>query len=203
MPVSEADWDARYAASERVWSGRPNGALVAEATDLAPGTALDVGCGEGADAVWLAQRGWQVTGLDISGVALERARGWASENGVELTLLKSGLVEAELPAGAFDLVTALYPPLPRTPDSQAERALLSAVAPGGTLLYVHHTPQPHVGAGHHGPDLSKLIAPETIKPLLGTDWVIETDEVRERSVPAGAGAHHRTDTILRIRRLVD
>lgn len=198
--MSEAEWDARYAASERVWSGAPNGALVAEVTGMATGTALDVGCGEGADAVWLAQQGWQVTGLDVSGVALERARAWASDNGVEVTLLKSGLVEAELAPGSFDLVLAMYPPLPRTDNSEAEQALLAAVAPGGTLLYAHHTPQPHHGEGHHGPDLSKLIAPETIKPLLGDGWTIEVDEVRERAVPEGAGSHHREDAILRVRR---
>lgn len=201
MGVSEAEWDARYAASERIWSGEPNCALVAEATILTPGTALDVGCGEGADAVWLAQRGWQVTGLDVSGVALDRARAWAERNGVQIEWLKSGLVEADLPDGGFDLVAVLYPPLPRTPDSAAERALLAAVAPGGTLLYVHHTPQPHSGHEHHGPDLSTLIAPETIKPLLDASWLIEVDEVRPRSVAAGAGSHHREDAILRVRRL--
>lgn len=69
----EAFWNARYSEKERIWSGRPNPQLVAEAAGLAPGTALDVGCGEGADALWLAARGWQVTGVDISTVALARA----------------------------------------------------------------------------------------------------------------------------------
>src|SRR5258705_2397341 len=70
-----AEWDARY--SERdgtMWSGRPNGRLVAEADGLTPGRALDVGCGEGADAIWLARRGWTVTAIDISHVAVSPAR---------------------------------------------------------------------------------------------------------------------------------
>lgn len=146
--VNEQDWDERYASAERIWSGQPNAALVAEVADLTPGTALDVGCGEGADAVWLAQRGWQVTGLDISGVALDRGRAWASENGVEVTWLKSGLLEAGLAAGSFDLVVVMYPPLPRTPDAVVERALADLVAPGGRLLVVHHALHPDGGHGH-------------------------------------------------------
>src|ERR687885_1951411 len=69
------EWDARYRERDgAMWSGRPNGRLVAEVASLAPGRALDVGCGEGADAIWLAQRGWTVTAVDISDVALGRAR---------------------------------------------------------------------------------------------------------------------------------
>lgn len=80
-----AEWDERYGAAERVWSGEPNGALVAEVADLEPGRVLDVGCGEGADAVWLARRGRQVTGLDVSGIALVRAERHAGEAGVDVT----------------------------------------------------------------------------------------------------------------------
>src|SRR5262252_6672378 len=70
-----AEWDARYNEGDGArWSGRPNGRLRAEVTGLAPGRALDVGCGEGADAIWLARRGWTVTAIDISDVALTRAR---------------------------------------------------------------------------------------------------------------------------------
>src|SRR5690606_20979365 len=83
---SGAGWDRRYAQRPQRWSGHPNATLVAEVADLAPGTALDVGCGEGADAVWLAQRGWRVTGLDVSAVALERAARAAQDAGVEIEL---------------------------------------------------------------------------------------------------------------------
>src|SRR4051812_25376983 len=81
--AGQAEWDARYGEpGDALWSGRPNGRLVAELADLAPGRALDVGCGEGADAIWLAQRGWTVTAIDVSDVAVGRARANAERLGV-------------------------------------------------------------------------------------------------------------------------
>lgn len=135
-----AEWDERYAGAQQVWSGRPNGALVAEVAGLEPGRALDVGCGEGADAIWLATHGWQVTALDASGVALQRAALHAEQAGAHVQWRHAGLLDAGLPPAAFDLVAALYPALRRTDpdDDAAERALLAALAPGGTLLVVHH-----------------------------------------------------------------
>src|SRR6476620_8260573 len=107
---SEADeWDARYSERDRVWSGEPNGALVDEMTGARPGRALDVGCGEGADALWLARQGWAVTALDISQIAVHRARAHADRENVDITWVLSGLLDAELPAGGFDLVSAQYP----------------------------------------------------------------------------------------------
>lgn len=209
MDDQEQQWDERYAASERVWSGRPNAALVHEVTDLAPGSALDVGCGEGADAVWLARQGWRVTALDVSGVALDRARAWADQNDVSVTWVKDGLLEASLAPGSFDLVAVFYPPLPRTPGATAERALADLVAPGGRLLVVHHEPpapgEHHQGHGHgdgerHGPDFAAMLAPASVLPVLGDGWTIEVDEARERAVEAGAGAHHIRDVVLRARR---
>lgn len=105
----EEFWDARYAESDRIWSGRPNAALVREASDLAPGRALDLGCGEGADALWLAERGWEVTAVDISRVALDRAAGHAAATTVadRITWQHCDLGTA-FPAGTFDLVTAQF-----------------------------------------------------------------------------------------------
>ncbi|RKS74118.1 methyltransferase family protein [Motilibacter peucedani] len=198
-----AEWDERYSAAERVWSGEPNGALVAEVSDLAPGRALDVGCGEGADAVWLARRGWQVTALDVSGIALERARRHAEEAGVEVEWVHAGLVEAGLPAGGFELVSAQYAVLLKTPGAVAERALADLVAPGGTLLVVHHDIEhshDH-GHGHDGgfdPELYAL--PADVAGVLGEEWVVEVDERRPRVVSGGSGAHHVQDLVLRARR---
>ena len=197
-PWTEKEWDERYAGAEQVWSGEPNGALVAEVSGLPPGRALDVGCGEGADALWLAGRGWDVTALDVSRVALERARQAADRAGVQVTWVHAGLVEAALPAGAYDLVSAQYPALLRTPERAAEHALLGAVAPGGTLLVVHHDVQ---DGQAHGFDPADYVLPAVVAELLDGGWQVEVDERRDRHVTGGAGAHHVADLVLRVRRL--
>lgn len=214
-----AEWDDRYGASQQVWSGQPNGVLVAEAGGLAPGRALDVGCGEGADAVWLAGRGWQVTAVDVSHVALDRAERHAQDAGVVVTWLHAGLVEAGLPPGAFDLVSAQYPVLRRTACAVAERLLADLVAPGGTLLVVHHALAPHGGGDHHtdhghepggrdgagqhdhrhegGFDPEQYVMPADVAAVLGDDWRVEVDERRPRTIQGGGGAHHAQDLVLR------
>jgi SAM-dependent methyltransferase len=196
-----AEWDERYASMERVWSGQPNGALLAEVAELRPGRVLDVGCGEGADAVWLARQGWEVTALDVSRVALERAALHAREAGVQVRWVHAGLVEAQLPAGAFELVSAQYPALRRTPGDDAERALLAAVAPGGTLLVVHHADFDVEQAKDHGFDPADYVSPADVAAVLGADWQVDVDERRPRTVSGGAGARHTHDLVLKARRL--
>lgn len=194
-----AEWDERYSTADQVWSGEPNGALVAEVADLRPGRALDVGCGEGADAVWLARRGWQVTAIDVSQVALKRAERHARDNGVDVSWVHAGLVEAQLPAGGFDLVSAQYAALRKTPDAIAEHTLLGLVAPGGTLLVVHHAIDPeHAHECAFDPALYAL--PADVAALLSEGWKVEVDERRPRSVRGGAGAGHAEDFVLRARR---
>ncbi len=195
----EVDFDALYA-GEPVWSGEPNGALVDEMADAEPGRALDVGCGEGADAVWLAQRGWQVTALDIAAAALERAEQHARRAGVQVRWLHRGLLEAPLERESFDLVSAQYPALRHTPDDAAIRALLSLVAPGGTLLVVHHADIDLDEARAHGVDPALYVSPEDVHAALDENWVVLVDERRPRHIRSGAGAHHTHDQVLRARR---
>lgn len=195
-----AEWDSRYAETEQIWSGCPNGALVAEVGGRPRGRALDVGCGEGADAVWLAGEGWDVTALDVSSVALERAAARAEQAGAEVRWVRAGLLEARLEPASFDLVSAQYPALLRTADRAAERSLLSLVAPGGMLLVVHHVlDELHAGASGFDPD--DYVRPGDVVELLDEDWELEVHETRERSVTGGAGAHHQADVVVRARRL--
>jgi len=195
-------WDMRYAESEQLWSGQPNGALLTEVAAMSPGRALDVGCGEGAGAIWLASNGWDVIALDVSRVALDRAASHARDADVTVEWVHAGLLEAAVPQGSFDLVSAQYPALRRTPDAAAERALLAAVAPGGCLLVVHHAGmESHPG---HDPDFdpADYVWPRMVAALLDEDWAVEVDEQRPRAVPeAGAGAGHTDDIVLRARRL--
>lgn len=200
MTGEAAEWDARYGEEDRVWSGEPNGTLVRETADERPGRALDVGCGEGADAVWLARQGWEVTALDVSRVALDRAAAHAAEEGVDITWMASGLLDADLPPGGFDLVSAQYPALRATPDGAAERVLIEAVAPGGILLVVHHDMRDEAEARAHGFDPDDWVQPGDVAARLGDDWEVVVSEVRARSVNGGAGAHHTHDVVLRAHR---
>ncbi|MFC1436786.1 class I SAM-dependent methyltransferase [Streptacidiphilus sp. N1-10] len=201
-PEVQAQWDQRYATQDRLWSGRPNGALVTEIAGLTPGRVLDVGCGEGADAIWLAEAGWEVTAVEVSAVALERAAGHARDAGVAVHWVHATLEGAQLPPASFDVVSAQYPALLRTPDAAAERALLAAVAPGGLLLLVHHAGMESQEVREDGFNPADYVWPSMVAALLDEDWTVELDEQRPRLAPEhGAGAHHAEDLVLRARRL--
>lgn len=177
----QPSWEERYAGKPAVWSGNPNPQLVSEVTGLVAGSALDVGSGEGADAIWLAQQGWQVTGLDFSTVALERSASHAAAAGVgEATSWRHADIRTWEPGvERWDLVTSQFMHQPFGGMAPIVRTLASAVAEGGLLLIV----------GHHPGDLETglrwsigeaLFTPEQILPDLDPDaWDI-TAEVRSR-----------------------
>jgi len=183
--MGEDFWDARYRSSPALWSGHANPQLVAEAAGLTPGAALDVGCGEGADAIWLAEHGWQVTAVDLSSVALERGAAQASEVGSavadRITWLHADLTEWVPGAATYDLVSAQFLHLPRDQREPIHRRIAQSVAPGGILLVV----------GHHVSDLQTTIArPQAAElffapgevgaSLVADAWVVLVDEDRPR-----------------------
>ncbi|MEU7370480.1 class I SAM-dependent methyltransferase [Streptomyces hygroscopicus] len=146
-------WDERYTGQENVWSGKPNPQLVAEVAGLTPGTALDVGCGEGGDVIWLAQQGWTVTGADFSANGLARAARHAAQAGIA-DRVDWWQVDARAFAAdgrSYDLVTSHYLHPPNGGMVEVTRRLADAVAPGGHLLVVGHAPSmdlPQLTASH-------------------------------------------------------
>lgn len=214
-------WEQRYGEADRVWSGKVNTALAAVAKDLAPGRSLDLGCGEGGDVLWLAERGWLATGIDLSQTAVARGRTEAAARGVEATFIAAdlgdwigdpeGIDGADEP---FDLVTASFLQSPaHLPRPEALRAAAARVAPGGSLVLVSHGAPPswaqaeHSGSSgahqHHGPGYFPTPEAELADLALDTAaWRIDVSEIREREAvgPEGvAGTHFDTVVVARRR----
>ncbi|MBM7507422.1 SAM-dependent methyltransferase [Nocardioides salarius] len=190
-------WDERYAEKGAIWSGRVNPRLVEQAGDLEPGTALDVGCGEGGDALWLAARGWRVTGIDVSQVALDRAAARAAEEGLEVDLRQVDLLDEPVPGGPYDLVSVFFLHVPRPVFDALYAALAATVAPGGSLLVVgHHPDDEHTGVRRpHGEDL--LFGPDRVTALLDdTEWELRTAEAPTRSQDLDGRPVTVTDTVV-------
>lgn len=187
----KAYWEERYRGHGGSRRARPNPQLLVEVADLAPGTALDAGCGEGADAVWLASHGWKVTAVDIARGALRRAREHVDALGGDLAD-RIEWVAADLddwlPTGrGFDLVSTHYV---HTPGPRAElyRRLAASVAPGGTLLIVGHDPSDHDDTSAHAPAPGSLVTPAEIAASLDPDgWDVDVAETRSRQVTGHDG----------------
>ncbi|VEG58053.1 type 11 methyltransferase [Mycolicibacterium aurum] len=196
------EWDQRYTTwADQVPDSAPNEVLIGHAGALDAGAALDIGCGMGADAVWLATAGWTVTALDVSQVALDHAAARASRAGVRVDWVCTRLEDFSLPPTGFDLVTAHYPALRSSPGRDAERALLATVAPGGTLLVVHHADVEVERAKAHGFDPADYVLHDDIVAVLGEDWDVTVEKRRARDVPAGLDGQHTHDDVVRARRL--
>ena len=197
-----AEWDARYRERDRaMWSGRPNGRLVAEVATLSPGRALDVGCGEGADAIWLGQRGWRVTAIDISEVAICRARDASQPAGAFVEWICGDALETRFRARSFDLVSMQYPALPKVAGEAAVRTLLDTVRPGGLLLAVYHDLDDEHRAHllSRGVDPADYVGADDLGRLLGDDFTVELYAVEPR-IDAPPGSPHIADVVLRARR---
>jgi SAM-dependent methyltransferase len=203
----EADWDHRYGGAV-MWSGNPNGTLVHEVSDLAPGRVLDVGAGEGGDAIWLAERGWTVIATDISTQALDRVAAEAARRGLDVECLHRDVNAPDtFEAGGYDLVSMQYGAVHRTPDQRGLRNLLAGVAPGGILLVVGHDLAPmrepiDVAEQTRMFDPDAYLGVDEIAAALADapDWKIELHETRPRP-PGASTTHHVHDVVLRARRV--
>ena len=197
-----AEWDGRYRGRDgAMWSGRPNGRLVAEVAALTPGRALDVGCGEGADAIWLARRGWTVTAIDISDVAVRRAREAGEGADVAVEWVCGDALRTPFPARSFDLVSMQYPALPKAAGEAAVRRLLDTVRPGGLLLAVYHDldDEHREHMKEKGLDPADYVGADDLARLLGDDFTVEPRTVEPRIDPP-PDTPHVADVVLRARR---
>jgi 2-polyprenyl-3-methyl-5-hydroxy-6-metoxy-1,4-benzoquinol methylase len=185
-PSRRALWDERHAAREPIESPEPDPTLVDEIGALRPGRALDLGSGDGRNAIWLAGQGWQVTAVDFSQVALDRGRALATARGVRVEWQCADLLEWTPGASRFDVVTLFFIHLPPDERRDVYARAAAAVAPGGTLLIVGHD-RTNLADGVGGPqDPTVLFTPgEVAADLAG--FRVDRAEVVRRRAPDGRG----------------
>ncbi|BCJ49033.1 hypothetical protein Asp14428_05080 [Actinoplanes sp. NBRC 14428] len=194
-------WDERYSGAEKIWSGDPNPQLVAEAAKLAPGTALDVGCGEGGDVIWLARHGWTVTGADFSANGLARAARHAEQAGVAGRVDWWQVDARAFTAGdrSYDLVTSHFLHAPDGGMVDVTRRLTEAVAPGGHLLVVGHAPSDmfaHLTAAHR----KAMFLAADLLPALPDTFEVLVAEQRPRTTVRDGVTYDIDDSTLLARR---
>jgi SAM-dependent methyltransferase len=181
-PSRRALWDERHAAREPIESPEPDPTLVDEIGSLRPGRALDLGAGDGRNAIWLASQGWQVTAVDFSGVALDRGRALATARGVRVEWQLADLLEWSPGVSGFDLVTLFFIHLPPDERRGVYARAAAAVAPGGTLLIVGHD-RTNLEVGVGGPqDPAVLFTPGEVAAELVGFRVDQADAVRRPAV---------------------
>lgn len=198
--MDAAFWENRYRESEKIWSGEPNPQLIVEAAGLEPGKALDAGCGEGADAIWLASQGWRVTAVDFAQAALDKGEAEAQRQGVAEAI--SWVCEdlaAWQPSREYDFVSAqffhLEPPL----RDAVLLNLATAVVPGGSMLVVGHSRQDLTRNSAHEHHVDLLFDPTEMGALFDpAGWDVTVSEIRERVVEDSEGNPvTTTDTVVR------
>lgn len=184
-PMSATFWDEKYGKAGRVWSGSPNPHLVSTIASLSAGRALDVGAGEGADAIWLAKKEWTVIAVDISGVALERGRSAASDCGAavssRITWKKCDILSEPLPPGPFDLVALHFMHLKEEERKPLFERSFAVVAPGGTLMIVAHHPS-DLETTVMRPKIPELFyTADEITAMLDESWTVLVCDKRPRN----------------------
>jgi SAM-dependent methyltransferase len=197
--MERADWDRRYRRTELVWTAQPNRFVVEELRELPPGRALDLGGGEGRNAVWLAERGWQVTAVDFSSVALDKARRLAQAQGLTVDWVLADLRSYRPEPDAYHLVLVAYLHLPPLERVAVLAGAVAALAPGGTLLVIGHD-LANLTQGVGGPqDPAVLHTPEAIVAELDGLTVHRAERVR-RPVDTAPEPGVAVDTLVRATR---
>jgi 2-polyprenyl-3-methyl-5-hydroxy-6-metoxy-1,4-benzoquinol methylase len=197
--VRREDWDRRYAAVENLWAARPNRFLVREVEELEPGRALDLACGEGQNAIWLASLGWDVTGVDYSEVAIAKARARAQQDGVRVDFVCADLVEYQPAAAQFELVIVLFLHIPSSERRRVLARAAAALAPGGTFVFIGHD-RSNLTQGVGGPSDPEILctADEVAAELPGLEIEKATTILRD----VDGEDRDAIDTLVRARRPV-
>jgi SAM-dependent methyltransferase len=194
--MDQAAWDERYAGPELVWGAGPNCFVAEELAGLEPGRALDLGTGEGRNAIWLAERGWQVTGVDFSATGLARAAELARRRGVSVDWVQDDLLSYQpVPAG-YDLVLIAYIQLPADDLARLVRAAVTALAPGGTLLAVGHD-RDNLEKGYGGPQYPHVLWTPALVAAELDGLTVERAEQVQRHVQIAGGERVAIDTLVR------
>lgn len=197
--ASRARWNRRWAEERGRSATGPSGFLVSEVEGLTPGAALDLACGAGRNAVWLARQGWRVTGVDFSEVALGLARALAAEAAVPVEWIEADVAVWTPPAQAYDLVCVLYLQLPAVERRRALAHAAAALRPGGTLLVVGHD-RLNLSEGWAGPTQAEvLFTPDDVVAEIDGLEVLKAGRVR-RMVPEAPPGRAAIDTLVRARR---
>ncbi len=200
--MDRTDWDERYRTDELIWRAEPNRFLASEVTGLDRGKALDLACGEGRNAIWLAEQGFEVDGVDYSRVALAKAEKQAVERGVEVRFVEADVLDwAPASTASYDLVVVMYLQLPADERRRALGVAARVLAPGGTLLVVGHD-STNLTDGVGGPrDPAVLFTPEDVVADLAEHGLsIERAERVRRPVDTDSGSRDAIDALVRARR---
>ncbi len=197
--MDQSAWDERYAGPDLVWGAGPNRFLAEEAEPLEAGRALDLGTGEGRNAIWLAGRGWRVTAVDFSAVGLAQAARLAAERGVTVDWVQADLLDYQAEPYAYDLVLIAYIQLPTAGQGRLFHTAVTALAQGGTLLVIGHD-RDNIAHGYGGPqDPDRLYTPEFVTAELQGLTIRRAEQVR-RPVRTPDGERVAIDTLVRAER---
>ena len=201
--MSREDWNNRYEGSELVWTIRPNRFLVAEVEGMKPGRALDLACGEGRHAIWLAGLFWRVRAVDFSAVAIAKGRQLAERHAVQVDFEVADLTAYVPEEESADLAIVFYLQLPAEQRTPILRKAAAAVAPGGTFLLVGHDSR-NLEYGHGGPKSPDVLyTPEdVVADLDGSGLELERAESVERPVETPEGERVAIDALVRAQRPV-
>jgi len=198
--MDATEWDERYEATELMWSAGPNMFVEQICRDLPPGRSIDLAAGEGRNAIWLAEQGWDSTAVDFSAVAIDKARRIAAKRGLTITTEVADLDEYVPTAGGYDLVVVAYLQLPDDRLTPILRRAGAAVAPGGRFVMVNHDVD-NLEHGYGGPQhVEVLTTPRQVVAALGDGFAIERAEVARRRVNTDDGEREALDTVVVARR---